>query len=114
MLSLLAQTADPTGTATPSAGGGIAAFLPFLLIILLFVFMMRKQGRQRRQHMDLVTSVEIGDEVETIAGMFGTVRRATDDMLWVELAPGAEVKMARAAVRRKVMQFEPPSETGGA
>jgi preprotein translocase subunit YajC len=99
VLNTLAQSPGPSPPATTGGGGGLIIFLPF---VLLLFWMMRKQGRQRRQHMELVASIQVGDEVETVAGMFGRVRRADEDALYVELAPSVEVKMLRGAVRRKV------------
>ena len=112
LLTILAQTADPTATSTTTGRGSssIAGLLPFLLIGVLFFVMMRKQGKQRREHMDMLSRVQVGDEIETVAGMFGRVKRTDDDVMWVELAPGLEVKMSRAAIRRRVTQ---PTATEG-
>lgn len=110
LFALLAQTASPSPTAEPTGGLGstLIIFLPFAALLF---FMMRKQGKQRREHMSLMQSIQVGDEIETVAGMYGTVRRADDEALWVELAPSVEVKMARGAVRRKVVRLD--GELGG-
>ncbi len=106
--SLLAQSPTPSPEGTTGGGlGGLIIFLPF---IALFFFMMRRQGKQRREHMELVQSIQIGDEIETVAGMYGHVRRLSDEALWVEMAPNVEVKIARASVRRKVLNLD---ELGG-
>jgi len=98
---ILAQTASPSPGAGTSGGlGGLVIFLP---LILVMVYMFRKQGRQRRMHLEQIQSLSIGDEVETIAGMFGRIRKLSDNEVWVELAPGTEVKMARMAIRRRVI-----------
>lgn len=112
--TILAQTASPTGTATGTGtggAGGLAGLLPFLLIGVLFFVMMRKQGKQRREHMEMLGRVQVGDEIETVAGMFGRVKRIDDEVLSVELAPGLDVRMSRAAIRRRVT---PTAEGDGA
>ena len=105
LLFLLAQSPTPSGSGT-GASGGLSSLLIFLPFAALLFFMMRKQGKQRREHMALVQSIGVGDEIETIAGMFGIVRKTADDAVWIELAPGVEVKMARGAVRRKIVHLE--------
>ena len=111
LFALLAQTPTPTGS--PGTSGGLGSLIIFLPFAALLFFMMRKQGRQRREHMALVQSVQAGDEVETIAGMFGTVRRTEDDVLFVEMAPGVEMKVARGAIRRKVVRLDETPPEGG-
>lgn len=82
--------------------GGLVIFLP---LILLFYFMMiRPQKTRARQQMELMRSLAVGDEVETIGGIIGTVRRADDEFIWLEIAPGTEVKVSRGAVRRKLVE----------
>lgn len=103
VLTFLAQTATPTTTQPAS---GAASLLIFLLPVALIVFMMRKQGKQRREHMDLVSAIEVGDEVETVAGMFGRVKSAKDDTLVVEFSPGMDVKVSRASIRRRIIQAD--------
>jgi preprotein translocase subunit YajC len=49
--------------------------------------------------------VEVGDEVVTTAGIFGTVIEIDeeDDILTVEIAPGTRVRMMRAGIGRIVV-----------
>lgn len=94
-------------------GGGGASLLVFLPLILLFYFFMIRPQRQRvRQHQETVRAVQIGDEIETIAGVFGTVQRMTDEFLWVEIAPGTTIKMTRVALRRRVTEDRPTDDAG--
>lgn len=100
MLNLFLQT---TSASEPQSGAGsLLVFLP--LIAVFYFFMIRPRQKQMRAHNELMRVLEVGDEVETVAGMFGTITRTADDVIWVELAPGLTVKMARGAIRRKVVQ----------
>jgi preprotein translocase subunit YajC len=92
--------------------GSIILFLP--LIVLFYFMLIRPQKARQRQQMELMKVLGVGDEIETIAGIFGTVSRADDDFIWLEIAPGTTVKMSRSAVRRKVYadtDDETPTET---
>lgn len=89
----------------PPKGGGASTliiFLPFLA--LMYFFMIRPQRAKLKKHQDLTRSVDVGDEIETIAGMFGFVRSLDEQFLMVEFAPGTTIKMARGAVRRRVVE----------
>lgn len=109
MVELIAQTDNQTG-------GGLGSLVVFLPLILLFWFFMIRPQRQRmRQHQTMMSEIAVGDEIETVAGVFGTIQRMDDDILWVEIAPGTTIRMSRAAVRRRIVE-EPPSlgdGTGG-
>jgi preprotein translocase subunit YajC len=94
-------------------GGGASGLLIFLPLILVFYFfMIRPQRTRMRQHAELIRNLQIGDEVETIGGMFGTIRAMSDDDFQLEVSPGTTVRISRGAVRRKVYQEE-EQETPG-
>lgn len=91
-------------------GGGSAAGSAGSLILLVAMFgamyflMIRPQQKRVRAAQQLARSVEVGDRVETVAGMFGSITAATDDTVDVEIAPGVVVTMSRGAIRRKVTE----------
>lgn len=90
---------------TPSRSNPAASLLLFVPLILLFYFMMiRPQRTRMRQHQTLLQTLRVGDEVESISGIFGTIRRMEEDTVWVEIAAGTTVKMSRGAIRRKVVE----------
>jgi preprotein translocase subunit YajC len=89
---------------------------PLLLLILLFaiawVVLILPKQRELKRHNALVASLEVGDEVMTGSGFYGTITEITGDTVHVQLAPGIEVKLARRAVAAKVVApvDEPPSD----
>lgn len=106
ILTLLAQaTTEPKPQPNP-----LVSLAPILLLVVLFYFVLiRPQRRARQAQMELIRAIEVGDEVESIGGMFGTVRKLEDDVVWVEIAAGTTVKLSRGAIRRKIVE-EPESE----
>ena len=90
-----------------SGGSGLATILFFIPLILVFYFLMiRPQRTRMRQHQELLGNLDLGDEVETIGGIFGTIRAKSDDEFQLEISPGTTVRVSRGAVRRKVYQEE--------
>jgi len=78
----------------------------FLILILLFVVMyaamIRPQQKRAREHQSLVAAVQVGDEVMTTAGIFGTVTAIEGDVISIEIAPGTVMRVARAAIGRRM------------
>jgi preprotein translocase subunit YajC len=75
----------------------------FVLLAAVFFFLVvRPQRRQLAAHRALVASLEIGDEVITAGGLYGTIRALRDDAVELEVADGVIVRMARGAIARPV------------
>lgn len=84
-------------------GNALIGLLPFIAIIALFYFVIfRPQRRRMQDHRALMAALQIGDEVETIGGAHGVIRRLSDDAVWVEVSAGTEIKFSRGAIRRRV------------
>ena len=104
MLWLLAQVSPSATSTTAAKGSPITGLLPIVVLVgLFYFFMLRPQKRARMNQQMLLNQLAIGDQIETAAGMYGTITRTDDTTIWVELAPGFEVRMARGAVRRKIV-----------
>ena len=72
--------------------------LLFLLPLIVLVLLMRQQQRRLRQHQALLASLEVGDDVVTTSGIFGTITSLDDDTIQLEVAPGLALKVAKRAV----------------
>jgi preprotein translocase subunit YajC len=87
-------------------GSGLITLLVFALPLgLLFVFMRNQQKRLRNQQA-LQQSAEVGDEVLTTSGMFGTIvdEDEAEGTVTVEIAAGTRVKMLRAGIARRITE----------
>ena len=88
------------------------AFLPLLFAFgLMWLVMIRPQQRRMRQHQALVSSLELGDEVLTSSGLYGTVASIEDDMVGLEVAPGVSVRVLRSSIGQRLAP--PASEEVG-
>jgi preprotein translocase subunit YajC len=86
----------------------------FLYLALLagafFLLIVRPQRRQMAARRSLIASLEVGDEVITAGGIYGTVRELTDTTLLVEVAPGVTLTLAREAVSGRPPAPPEPAE----
>ena len=72
-------------TETPSTWATLGSFLPFLLLIPIFYFLMyRPQKKQEKQDQQMRDNLEIGDEVVTNGGIVGIVFSVKDDTVVIE------------------------------
>ncbi|MER7556523.1 preprotein translocase subunit YajC [Nocardioides sp. NPDC126508] len=82
-------------------------FLPFIVIIVLFYFLLiRPQQKRAKQARELQLNLQPGDRVMLTAGVFGTVTEVeeTTTNIKVEIADGVVVQVVRQAVAQKVTE----------
>lgn len=83
---------------------GLVSLLPFVLIFVVMYFLMiRPQQKRAQEQRRLVSSLEPGDEVVTIGGVFGDIVEVDDAEVILEVYDGTQVKFLRSAVARKVV-----------
>ncbi len=87
--------------------GGAAALItqlaPFLLIGAVFWFLViRPQRKRQREQRDLLSSIEVGDRVRTIGGIFGRVREVGDDEVVITVEDGGSLRLIRRAIAEKI------------
>ena len=80
--------------------------------VLMWVLFVMPQQRRMRAHRELVAAIEVGDDVMTSAGIYGTVKTIEGDDVSLEIAPGVEVRMARGAVARRIRDEPTPDDSG--
>jgi preprotein translocase subunit YajC len=65
----------------------------------IFYFLaVRPQRRQKAQHAEMMSMVKRGDEVVTIGGMYGTVKKVGPDWVLVEVAPRTQIRFMKRAI----------------
>lgn len=79
-----------------------------LLIVAFFFLIVRPQRRQMAARRALIASLEVGDEVITAGGIFGTILEISDTDLQVQVADGIVLKFAREAVSARPGPAAPP------
>ncbi len=111
VVQLLAQASEP---ASGSSLVGLA--LPVLMIVGFYFLLIRPQRNRQKAQQALLSTLEVGDEVMTTGGIFGTIVEIDDDegVLTVEIAPGTRVRMLRAGVAQRFVEDEDIGDEDGA
>lgn len=90
----------------------LALIIPVAMIALLWVLFIVPQQRRVRAHQAFVAALEVGDEVITTAGVFGTITAVDDDTVRLRVADGVELTMARMAIGQPRMVADPEPSDG--
>jgi len=77
-----------------------------LLLVVMWVLMIRPQRQRQRQHQTMIDGADVGDDILTTGGIYGTIAEADGDDIVVELGEGLSVHMTR----RGIAAVLPPEE----
>ena len=97
---------SPLVAASSSSGGGFGFILLIVMAAVFYLLLIRPQQRRQKQQRQLIESVEVGDEVMTIGGLYGTVNAIDDESVTLEASAGVELRFAKSAVARKLVYDE--------
>jgi len=79
---------------------------------LMYALFIRPQSKRVKAHRELLGAVEVGDSVMLTSGLYGLVVQVDvdEDVIWLEVADGVELKVARGAVAKKVTPATPAAD----
>ena len=89
------------------AGSSVVGLaLPLLMIVGFYFLLIRPQRSRQRAQKAVLASLEVGDEVMTSGGIFGTIVEIDEDegVLTVEIAPGTRVRMLRQGISQRFVE----------
>lgn len=97
---LFAEAAKPE----MGAGSGVMANVMMLVAFgLIFYFLiLRPQSKRAKQHRDLVSSLQKGDEVVTSGGILGKISKVSDDFIVLTIADGIDIVIQRQSIAGSV------------
>lgn len=97
-----------------AGGGGIEAFLPLILIFVVFYFLMiRPQQKRAKQHKAMLEALHRGDNILTSGGIVGKITKVESDTeLSVEIAKDVVVKVRREMVASVIDKTAPQKADG--
>jgi preprotein translocase subunit YajC len=88
--------------------GGSGFFLLIIAFGFLYFVLVRPQRRRQVDTQRMLSQLQVGDEVVTAGGIYGTVTELVDDDdLLLEIAPELRVRVARKAIGAVIHREEP-------
>ncbi len=92
---------------TPVQAGGIASFVPLIMLGLMFVIMyfvmIRPQKKKQKEEEKMRNNIQIGDEILTIGGFYFRVSSLiVDSIVGESLADHSKQRIARWAIQQNM------------
>jgi preprotein translocase subunit YajC len=81
-----------------------------VLLALMWFLLIRPQRRRQLEAQRMIESLEVGKEIVTAGGLYGTVTALEGDEVRLEIADGVEVRVAKRAVAAVISEDEEPDE----
>jgi preprotein translocase subunit YajC len=104
-ISILYPLADKTPT-SPSGSGMPMLILFGGMIFLMYLFMIRPQSKQRKEHRSMLEALKKGDKIVTIGGIYGIVTNVKDKIVVVKVAEGVKLEILRSGIAQVVESKE--------
>ena len=84
---------------TSAQPGGITLFLPLILIMVVFYFLMIMPAQKRQKKItEMLKNLKNGDKVITNGGIYGTIVGLDDDTIQLRIAEQLKIKISRNAI----------------
>ncbi len=80
-------------------GGGFTAFVPLILMFVIFYFLLiRPQQKKAKEHQNMINSLKKGDRVITSGGIHGTIVSLDETSINLEISDNVKIKVNRGNV----------------
>lgn len=100
------------GASGSPAGGGFTAFVPLILMFVIFYFLLiRPQQKKAKEHQNMVNSLKKGDKIITSGGVHGTIISLGDTTVSLEIAENVKIKINRGNVAALSQKPSAPQKT---
>lgn len=97
--------------AAPGGADLLMQFLPLVLILVVFYFLMiRPQQKRAKEHRALLSAVRRGDTVVTMSGLIGKVAKVQDNEILLEVAEGVRVRILKSTVSEVRTKGQPVAD----
>jgi len=120
LLLLLRSLQDsPSETGAPAAGNPFGSWMPILLVLAIFYFVLiRPERKKQKERQAMLGALKKGDPVMTSSGIHGTVVTIADDVVVLQVAEDVRMRFARAAIQTVIPKAgaveQPTAATGKA
>lgn len=97
-------------TANQTSGSWILIVYIVIIVAVMYFFMIRPNKKKQQQEEQMRNSVEVGNEILTIGGIFGKVVAVKEDSFIIESGPErAKIRIAKWAIQQNfsVKEAEP-------
>ena len=73
-------------------------FLLFGFMILIYFLMIRPENKRRKTHQDMLTSLDVGEEIVTAGGILGKVTKINDQYIELSISDSTKIKIQKTSI----------------
>ena len=73
-------------------------FLLFGFMILIYFLMIRPENKRGKTHQEMISSLEMGDEIVTAGGILGKVSKITDQYIELSISDNTKIKIQKTSI----------------
>jgi preprotein translocase subunit YajC len=85
--------------APPGGGPMWMQFVPFVLVIAIFYFIILLPAKRKQQKIQaFLDALKVGDRVITTGGIYGQLTRVTDHTVQLQIADKIKIEVARSSI----------------
>lgn len=79
-------------------------FIPLIVIMVaMWLLLIVPQQRRTKAHRAMLGSLDVGDEVLTQSGMYGTIMEFDGETVFLAVNDDLEIKITKASIAEKVV-----------
>ena len=81
----------------------LGSFLPFILIIVIFWFLLfAPMRKQRKQMQKMIQTLKNGDKVVTTGGIYGVISGVQEDRFVLKISSDVKIEILKNAIAGKI------------
>jgi len=93
----------PITLAEATGGNPLMSFLPMILLVVGFWFLIiAPQRKKQKEHDKMISELKSGDEIITASGIYGTITSVKTDRIVVKIADNTRIEITKNSVGNKV------------
>ena len=98
-MSLFIASAHAQTGGQPAAGGEMFQIFFLIGLFVLFYFIaIRPQRKRQKEHAEMVSALNKGDEVVTASGILGKINKLEENFVVLQVADNVELKVQRHTI----------------
>ena len=79
-------------------------FIPLIVIMVaMWALLILPQQRRAKAHREMLSKLDVGDEVLTSSGMYGTIAEFDGGTVFLAVADNLEIKVTRDSISERVV-----------
>ena len=86
-------------------------FIPLVVIMVaMWALLIVPQQRRTKAHRQMLTALDVGDEVLTSAGVYGTIAEFDGDTAFLAVNDALEIKITKASISERIQYADIDAE----